>query len=83
MNSVTVENSEWFMRMLAPQSRSVKLDILSKLSASLAKHTRRSPSKDFFDGLTNAWDDDISAEEEVSRIYEARSSGETRKIVEF
>ena len=33
----------------------------------------------FFDGLSNAWDDGTPAENVIEQIYNARTSGETRK----
>ena len=72
------------MRLLAPQSREVKLDLISRLSASLIKKTRKSHNDmSFFDQLTNAWDDGTSAEEEIACIKKARTSGVTRTLAEF
>ena len=37
----------------------------------------------FFDGLTNAWDDGVSPEDEMHRIRASRMQGKTRKIEEL
>ena len=47
-------------------------------SVSTTKNTRN-----FFDGLSNAWDDGISPEEETEKIRKARMSGVTRILEDF
>lgn len=84
MTSIAINNTDWLMRLLSTQSKDVKLDIISRLSASLTKKDKRSKSDmSFFNGLTNSWDDGTPAEEEIARIRAARLSGQTRKLVEF
>ena len=40
-------------------------------------------SESFFDGLSDAWDDGVSPEEETARIRDARASGITRMLEDF
>ena len=69
----TISITDWYYSLLAPLSKEVKLDIISRLSASL---TRKSAAKkadmSFFDGLNNSWDDGTPVEEEIQHIHEAR-----------
>ena len=79
-----VDSADWYFSMLAPLSKEVKLGIISRLSASLTeKSVRKRTDMSFFDGLNNSWDDGTPAEEEISRIHEARTSGITRHLVDF
>lgn len=77
-------SADWYFSMLAPLSKEVKLGIISRLSASLTKKAvRKRTDMSFFEGLNNSWDDGTPAEEEISRIHEARTSGMTRHLVDF
>ena len=78
----------WYMKLLAPLSPDIKLDLISKLSESLKDtHTyskkTSSKSSDFFSALSGAWEDDTSVEDEVRKIRESRTSNQTRIIDEF
>lgn len=80
--------SEWYMKLLAPLSPDIKLDLISKLSESLKEkvtHSAKpvSKSEDFFGTLSAAWDDNISVEDEMENIRGSRTSGKTRKIDNF
>ncbi len=74
------------MQILTPLSPDIKLDIISRLSASL-RHTVVSaaqPKEDnFFSTLSGAWADDLSVEEEVNNIRGSRCSNSTRNIDMF
>lgn len=85
MDTITLENTDWLMRILSTQSNEVKLDIINRLSASMMRNNKRKKPIDmsFFDGLTNAWDDGISPDEEIQKIRNARTSGLTRIIDDF
>lgn len=79
---------DWYMKLLAPLSPDIKLDLISKLSESLKDtHTlskKITPkSSDFFGALSGAWEDDISVEDEVKKIRGSRTSNQTRTIDEF
>ena len=75
MTSVAINNTDWLMRLLSTQSKEVKLDIISRLSASLTrKNKAKKDDMSFFDSLTNSWDDGTPVEEEVARIKAARHS---------
>ena len=79
-----MEKTDWLMRLLASQSNEVKIDLISRLSASLARKThKKRKDLSFFSPLTNAWDDNVPEEDEIAHIREARTSGTTRKIIEF
>jgi hypothetical protein len=70
--------------MLTPLSDEIKLDLISKLTAAMSRKDRKEKvNSHFFDGLTGAWMDDKSAEEEIELIRSSRTSGVTRKIEEF
>lgn len=77
MDTITLENTDWLMRILSTQSNEVKLDIINRLSASMMRNNKRKKPIDmsFFDGLTNAWGDGISPDEEIQKIRNARTSG--------
>ena len=82
--TTSVNSADWYFSMLAPLNREVKLDIISRLSASLTKKVKRKKADmSFFDGLNNSWDDGTPAEEEIKLIHEARNSGLTRNLAEF
>lgn len=84
MTAIAIDKTNWFMKMLAPLSRDIKLSIISRLSASLIEERKRHRAKDsFFDGLTGAWIDDVSPEAETERIRSSRVSGVTRNIQTF
>jgi hypothetical protein len=84
MSTIAINNTEWIYRLMASQSNQAKLDMINRLSAALMKKSKaKKADMSFFDGLTNAWDDNVTAEEEVKRIYAARTTGETRKLVDF
>ena len=73
--SIAINNTDWLMRLLSTQTKEVKLDVISRLSASLNRKAERSNTDaSFFDGLNNSWDDGTSVEEEINRIHEARTS---------
>ena len=73
MASVAINNTDWLMLLLSTQSKEVKLDIISRLSASLTRKNKvKKDDMSFFDGLTNSWDDGTPAEEEIARIMSAR-----------
>lgn len=79
---------DWYMKLLAPLSPDIKLDLISKLSESLKDthtHSKKisSKSSDFFSALSGAWEDDTSVEDEVRKIRESRTSNQTRIIDEF
>ena len=79
---------DWYMKLLAPLSPDIKLDLISKLSESLKRHAyifkkNSSKSSDFFSALSGAWEDDTSVEDEVRKIRESRTSNQTRIIDEF
>jgi hypothetical protein len=75
MASVAINNTDWLMRLLSTQSKEVKLDIISRLSASLTrKNKAKKDDMSFFDSLTK-WDYGTPVEEEVARIKAARHSG--------
>ena len=83
MATIAMENREWLINLLAAQSREVKLDIISKLSASLTHKLKKDNAENFFDGLTNAWVDGTTAEDDIKYIHEARTSGLTRSLADF
>ena len=84
MRTTTINNADWYFKMLAPLNREVKLDIISRLSASLTKKVgRKKTDMTFFDGLNNSWDDGTPVKEETRLIHEARTSGLTRNLVDF
>ena len=80
---------DWYMKLLAPLSPDIKLDLISKLSESLkdthtySKKSFNPKSSDFFSALSGAWEDDTSVEDEVRKIRESRTSNQTRIIDEF
>lgn len=85
---LSLNPTEWYMKLLAPLSSEVKLDLISKLSESLknkVSHTENKVSKSdgFFDTLSSAWDDGTSVEEEMQIIKDSRTSNRTRKIDKF
>ena len=76
------------MKLLAPLSPDIKLDLISKLSESLkekvAHPAKKTPnSENFFSALSGAWEDSISVEEEMKYIRESRTSNKTRKMNNF
>lgn len=72
------------MRMLSPMSSEMKLNIINLLSASMMKKEKRKKvDMSFFNGLSNAWDNGVSTEEEMQAIRNARTSGTTRTIDEL
>lgn len=80
--------ADWYMKLLAPLSPDVKLDIISKLSESLKEKrtfSRKTASKssNIFEALSGAWEDDTSVEEEVEKIRGSRTSNQTRVIDKF
>ena len=84
MDVMAYNTVDWYMRMLAPQMRDVKLDLISRLSASMLEDENTAKTDmSFFDGLTNAWDDGVSPEDEMHRIRASRMQGKTRKIEEM
>ncbi len=85
MNTITIDNTDWIMRLIAPLSEDTKISIINRITAMMMKKDRKKKQADmsFFDGLSNAWDDGTPAENVIEQIYNARTSGETRKIIEF
>lgn len=80
--------ADWYMKLLAPLSPDIKLDLISKLSESLKEKNVfsgkvKSEDSDFFEALSGAWDDGISVEEEVEKIRGSRTSNKTRVINNF
>lgn len=80
--------ADWYMKLLAPLSPDIKLDLISRLSESLKEKNvvsgkTISESSDFFESLSDAWDDGISVEEEVEKIRGSRTSNKTRVIDNF
>lgn len=84
MTTIALEKTNWFMRMLSPMSSEMKLNIINLLSASMMKKEKRKKvDMSFFNGLSNAWDNGVSTEEEMQAIRNARTSGTTRTIDEL
>lgn len=86
---MTLNTADWYMKLLAPLSPDVKLDLISRLSESL-KEKKSVPvkkavgrSEDFFSDVSGAWDDGTSVDEEMCNIRESRMSNQTRKIANF
>lgn len=80
--------TEWYMKLLAPLSPDIKLDLISKLSESLKEkvsHSTRKVSKaeNIFSALSGAWEDNVSVEEEMKNIRESRTSNKTRVMDNF
>jgi len=84
MTTIALEKTNWLMRMLSPMSSEMKLNIINLLSASMMKKEKRKKvDMSFFNGLSNAWDNGVSTEEEMQAIRNARTSGTTRTIDEL
>jgi len=84
MTTIALETTDWYMRLLEPLSREIKLNIINRLSTSLLMKTQQKKvDMSFFDGLSNAWEDEKSPEEEMRTIRMSRTSGMTRSIVNF
>ena len=67
---LSLNPTEWYMKLLAPLSPDIKLDLISKLSESLkekvAHPAKKTPnSENFFSALSGAWEDSISVENEI------------------
>ncbi len=66
---------DWYMKLLAPLSPDIKLDLISKLSESLKTriHIQRNHVQifRFFGALSGAWEDETSVEDEVQKIRKA------------
>lgn len=80
---LSLNSADWYMKLLAPLSPDIKLDLISKLSESLKeKVSAKSVSNpsDFFGSLTGAWEDEVSVEDEIKFIRESRTSNKTRSI---
>lgn len=85
---LSLNPTEWYMKLLAPLSPDIKLDLISKLSESLkekvAHPAKKTPnSENFFSALSGAWEDSVSVEEEMKYIRESRTSNKTRKMNNF
>ncbi|RGV51562.1 hypothetical protein DWW10_15770 [Bacteroides intestinalis] len=85
---LSLNPTEWYMKLLAPLSPDIKLDLISKLSESLKEKVSHSEktilkSEDFFSALSGAWEDDTSVEEEMKIIRDSRTSNRTRKMEKF
>ncbi|RHO65854.1 hypothetical protein DW083_19995 [Parabacteroides sp. AF48-14] len=81
----TVKITDMYMKILSPLSDEIKLDLISKLSASLLRKRSRVKSLDtnLFSGLSGAWEDDLTPEEETELIKGSFRSGSTRIIKEW
>ena len=85
---LSLNPTEWYMKLLAPLSPDIKLDLISKLSESLKEKVSHSEktilkSEDFFSALSGAWEDDTSVEEEMKIIRDSPTSNRTRKMEKF
>ncbi len=85
MMNATFNPADWYMQMLTPLSPDTKLDIISRLSASLRNTVvltvpQKAKTDNFFSALSGAWDDGTSVEEEVNSIRGSRCSNTTRHI---
>ena len=83
MNATAQKTAAWYTRMLMPLERNIKLTIISRLSASLVENEASKTDSGFFDGLTGAWDDGVSPEDEAASIRSARTQGATRVLEDF
>lgn len=84
MKTSTVDNKvNWYVRLLLPLSRKMKLDIINRLTASMLTKKKKKKNEKVFDGLNNSWCDEVSAEEEIKSIRNARTSNTTRLIEDF
>ena len=84
MNAIANHITDWYLRMLYPLSDETKLDLISKLTASMShKRNKVVADENFFDELTGAWDDGVSPEEEMKSLRESRSFGHTRTLEDF
>jgi hypothetical protein len=88
MNTLFTDKTDWYLRMLMPLSDEVKLDLIGKLIATMSHHRKEgkktaSADVQLFEGISGAWIDDVSPEEETRKIREARTSGVTRNIDTF
>jgi len=68
---LSLNPTEWYMKLLATLSPDIKLDLISKLSESLkekvAHPAKKTPnSENFFSALSGAWEDSISVHPSVT-----------------
>ena len=76
--------SSLYWGMLKGLNDKTKRELAVLLINSIGRSTSATTKKEhFFDGLSNAWDDGISPEEEMDSIRKARTSGITRNLEEF
>lgn len=85
---LSLNPTEWYMKLLAPLSPDIKLDLISKLSESLKEKIshpakKASDAENFFGALSGAWEDGVSVEEEMKYIRDSRTSNKTRKMEQF
>lgn len=85
---LSLNPTEWYMKLLAPLSPDIKLDLISKLSESLKEKVshsakKASDSENFFGALSGTWEDGASVEEEMKFIRDSRTSNKTRKMEQF
>lgn len=87
---LSLNTTDWYMKLLAPLSPDVKLDLISKLSESLKEKVTHPVAKkdavlseNFFNTLSGAWDDGTPVEEEIKNIRESRTSNKTRMMENF
>ena len=76
--------SSLYWGMLKGLNDKTKRELAVLLINSIGRSASVTTKKEhFFDGLSNAWDDGISPEEEMDSIRKARTSGITRNLEEF
>ncbi|MBR1668163.1 MAG: hypothetical protein IJ693_12275 [Bacteroidaceae bacterium] len=76
--------SALYWGMLKRLNDKTKRELAVLLVNSIGRSTSTTKNtKNFFDGLSNAWDDGISPEEEMENIRNARTSGISRILEEF
>jgi len=67
MTNLTKNRTRRYMQMLTPLDSEMKLAIINQLSASMLKNDKpKRAGLEIFDGITGAWNDDISPEEDTS-----------------
>lgn len=80
----TAEITDWYMRLLTPLSEEVKINLIKNLSESLLNirygKNKTPKEEDIFAGLSSAWQDGTSAEEETRKIRTLRQTDVTRHI---
>lgn len=90
--------TDWYMKLLAPLSPDMKLDLIGRLLDSL-KEKKALPGKNIptsadsrlyarkkalLNKVNGAWcDDELTAAEEIKQVHEARVQGRTRNNAEL